>query len=356
MAQSGSVHWSSVPSAEDLAGDVGESAFGVCSGAASGGASGSRTSNRGAEPLRPQRIELPSYLNTPARRPGGEPLSDQEQMVALKRIQDLELLAQACRRSSKGKEEGRAHFSLGVMRDNLGHYQKAIESYNQFLRVCAACGDSQGCGLAYHCIGVDWQLLAERAAGDGSGLPRGSGSWEARAEMLRRAISFHNRHREDADSVGKFVAHLNIGLANALLGEREASTVSYQYALRYALELHSLEGQSLAVGSLGFSEGMYGHDPDKTSALIERYMELCSALKQPRYQEAALQQLGELASQRGEDEQSAGYFRQVMRHARERGDLEAELGCGARLGVASGRARMDDHLGEIYDRLLGMRA
>ncbi|CAK0859241.1 unnamed protein product [Prorocentrum cordatum] len=39
-----------------------------------------------------------------------------------------------------------------------------------------------------------------------------------------------------------------------------------------------------------------------------------------------------------------------MRHARERGDLEAELGCGARLGVASGRARMDDHLGEIYDR------
>ncbi|CAK0859242.1 unnamed protein product [Prorocentrum cordatum] len=160
MAQSGSVHWSSVPSAEDLAGDVGESAFGVCSGAASGGASGSRTSNRGAEPLRPQRIELPSYLNTPARRPGGEPLSDQEQMVALKRIQDLELLAQACRRSSKGKEEGRAHFSLGVMRDNLGHYQKAIESYNHSCECARRVGTPRVAGsptTASASIGSCWR-------------------------------------------------------------------------------------------------------------------------------------------------------------------------------------------------------
>ena len=33
--------------------------------------------------------------------------------------------------------------------------------------------------------------------------------------------------------------------------------VDSRYALRYALQLHSLEGQSLAIGSLSFSAGMY---------------------------------------------------------------------------------------------------
>jgi tetratricopeptide (TPR) repeat protein len=283
-------------------------------------------------------------------------------MAALRKVQDLELLALACRRASKRKEEGRAQFSLGVMWDNLGQYQKAIESYSQFLRVCTECEDAQGCGLAYHCIGVDYQLLAGGAVGGGSGLPdsldrcKSSENRETKAEMLRKAISFHNTHREGADSVGKFVAHLNNGLAYALLGEKEHSTVSHQYALRYALELHSLEGQSLAIGSLGFSEGMYCHDPGKMSVLIERYLELCGALKQPRNQASALQKLGTLASQRGDSEQGACYFRQAMQHAREQGDLETALDCGVQFGVAHGLARMDDHLGEIHEKLFRQRA
>ena len=44
-----------------------------------------------------------------------------------------EMLTFACRRASKLREEGRAHFSLGVLRDNLGQYLKAIEAYTQFL-------------------------------------------------------------------------------------------------------------------------------------------------------------------------------------------------------------------------------
>ncbi|CAJ1360873.1 unnamed protein product [Effrenium voratum] len=310
--------------------------------------------------LQPQRIELPGYLNTPARRPDGEPLLPEERTTSLRKIKDLEMLTFACRRASKLREEGRAHFSLGVLRDNLGQYQKAIEAYTQFLRVCKECNDGQGAALGYHCIAVDYQL-------QGNGVSKGGESEEpqsgasatvgppaseraVRPELLRKAIHYHNRHRENADSIGKFVAHLNMGLAYAQLGEREASTVNHQYALRYALQLHSLEGQSLAIGSLSFSAGMYDQEPEKMKILVERYVDLCATLKQTRNQAIALKKLGILASQQGQNEQSVEYFQRAIECAREQGDHEAEKDCAVRLGIAAGQAKMAEHLSNILQR------
>ncbi|CAE7546158.1 unnamed protein product [Symbiodinium natans] len=324
--------------------------------------------------LQPQRIELPSYLNTPARRPDGEPLLPEERTAAMRKMKDFEMLTFACRRASKLREEGRAHFSLGVLRDNLGQYRKAIDAYTQFLRVCKECNDSQGGALGYHCIGVDYQLL-------GSGAHKGEAATEGenanqspaprspalaslgppptpvtiRPDLLRKAIYYHNRHRENSDSIGKFVAHLNMGLAYANLGEREASTVNHQYALRYALQLHSLEGQSLAIGSLSFSAGIYDSDPEKMKVLVERYVDLCGTLKQTKNQAAALKKLGILASQQGQSEQSIDYFTQAIEAARAEGDHEAEKDCSVRLGIAAGQAKMADHLSSILQKsMLGV--
>jgi tetratricopeptide (TPR) repeat protein len=308
--------------------------------------------------LHPQRIELPNYLNTPSRRPDGEPASPEERTVIIRKMQDLELLTYACRRASKVREEGRAHFSLGVLRDNLGQYQKAIEAYNQFLRVCKECNDGQGCALAYHCIAVDNQLLGGGLIADSSSSAAGReavGITEAKIkpDLLKRAIFFHNKHRENSDSVGKFVAHLNMGLAYAQLNEREASTVNHQYALRYALQLHSLEGQSLAIGSLGFSVGMYDNDPEKMRILIERYVHLCDTLKKPRNQATALKKLGIIASQQGDSDQSIQYFQQAIDCARATGDREAEKDCSVRLGIAAGQAKMADHISAILEKSVG---
>lgn len=320
----------------------------------SGGAQGD---GRGPGVLQPQRIELPSYLNTPARKSDSEPLSPEERTQTIRRIQDLELLTFACRRASKVREEGRAHFSMGVYRDNLGQYTKAIESYNNFLRVCKECNDSQGCALAYHCIAVDMQLQGGgQAAGATVDISSGAAAQLAgrqggvKPDVLRKAIFFHNKHRESSDSVGKFVAHLNMGLAYAQLGEKEASTVNHQYALRYALQLHSLEGQSLAIGSLGFTSGMYENDPDKMRVLVERYVDLCEALRRPRNQATALKKLGIIAGQQGDTEQSVQYFQQAIQRARETGDREAEKDCSVRLGIAAGQARMDEHLNGLLQQ------
>ena len=51
---------------------------------------------------------------------------------------------------------------------------------------------------------------------------------------------------------------------------RAGSAGIVRYALRYALQLHSLEGQSLAIGSLSFSAGMYDQEPDTWICLPSR--------------------------------------------------------------------------------------
>ena len=53
------------------------------------------------------------------------------------------------------------------------------------------------------------------------------------------------------DDGGQFVAHINLGLCNAALGRHEQSLHHNQEALRIAVRMGTLYGQSIAVGNLG---------------------------------------------------------------------------------------------------------
>ena len=80
-------------------------------------------------------------------------------IAAQKRLKDYEHLAFACKRAGKTRDEGRAYYSTGVLYDNLGKYQNAVDQYKKFLQVCRAIGDVHGEALAYNCIGVDFMQL-----------------------------------------------------------------------------------------------------------------------------------------------------------------------------------------------------
>ena len=54
-------------------------------------------------------------------------------IAAQKRLKDYDILAFACRRAGKSRDEGRAYYSTGVLFDNLGKYKQAVESYKKFL-------------------------------------------------------------------------------------------------------------------------------------------------------------------------------------------------------------------------------
>ena len=132
------------------------------------------------------------------------------------------------------QDEGRAYYSTGVLSDNLGKYKQAIEHYQKFLQVCKAIGDVHGEALAYNCIGVDFQKLAE-----------------TEPKHYKDAIEYHLKHKEIADVAGKFLAHVNLGIIYASMGDTEKASINHQFALRYAIQMSSVAGQSVAIGNLG---------------------------------------------------------------------------------------------------------
>ena len=93
---------------------------------------------------------------------------------------------------------------MGVLQDNIGKYLSAIKQYQNFLVICKSIGDIHGEALAYNCIGVDYQLIAEEDS-----------------KYFHKAIEFHNKHEEIADVNGKFLACINLGLCYDKINEEK---------------------------------------------------------------------------------------------------------------------------------------
>ncbi len=89
------------------------------------------------------------------------------------------MLAHACKRGGKVRDEGRAYFSMGVLYDNMQNYKQAVACYERFLAVCKNIGDAHGEALAYNCMGVDYQLMA--------------GPLKAKP-LLEQAVFYHQKH------------------------------------------------------------------------------------------------------------------------------------------------------------------
>ena len=67
-----------------------------------------------------------------------------DRIAAQRRLKDYQILAFACKRAGKSRDEGRAYYSEGVLFDNLGKYKTAIQKYKKFLTVCKQIGDVHG--------------------------------------------------------------------------------------------------------------------------------------------------------------------------------------------------------------------
>ena len=74
---------------------------------------------------------------------------------------------------------------------------------------------------------------------------------EADPNFYKDAIEYHTKHKEIADVAGKFLAHINLGIIYNLMGDHEKSAINHQFALRYAIQMSSVAGQSVAIGNLG---------------------------------------------------------------------------------------------------------
>ena len=71
-------------------------------------------------------------------------------------------------------------------------------------------------------------------------------------EYLSNAIYYHSKHLDiGPDAGGRFVANADLGLCYAMSGDIVQGAKHQQDALRIAIKMQTLYGQSIAVGNLG---------------------------------------------------------------------------------------------------------
>ena len=291
----------------------------------------------------PLRVEPPPEYNAPSRaprlaKPSGRHATEQVLSSRLARrpllgaptakakpdkMRDYALLANACQRAGRQTRAAHLTFNQGVLYENMGDDASALRCYKELLRASLDAGDAVGEALACNCIGVTVQLRGSEAA-------------------LVEAIRYHQQHLAVADVPGKFIAHCNLGLAYQSLGRLDEATTNHQHALRYAIRMSSLAGESLACGHLGRLGG--AADAETSRACTERQLQLARTLHDHRGQEDAFLQLGGLAQASGAYQEATSHFQNALEEADRQQDSEIADLARCSLGLASGHMAFEEFL------------
>ena len=187
-----------------------------------------------------------------------------------------------------------------------------------------------GEALAYNCIGVDYMKLGEMDPNN-----------------YNDAIQYHMKHKEIADVAGKFLAHINLGIIYNTIGDYEKSSINHQFALRYAIQMSSVAGQSVAIGNLGKVGGNQTYarmNQDKMQMFVERYLELSNELKYRKGESGAYMQLGEILTQKGDYDTSTKHFYRAMKISEETNDGDMKEQAQVNFGMANASLKWNNHI------------
>ena len=274
----------------------------------------------------PVRLDPPTQWGAPPHRRAGERPVRTPATGARgnNKLQDFNMLASACRRAGKLKEEAIAQYCSGVLLDNAGQRAKARECYARMLVAAQACPDDGAARaarmVAHNRLGVNLHALGE---------------FEAAAQQ-------HAAHLELSDAAGKFVGHLNLGLAQAALGQLDDASTSYRHALRSAIRSGSMQGEAVACGNLALV-GKQSGDLETARACLDRYLQLTEALSDTVGAVEAHHRLGDLAAELG-DLQSAGeHFESALSITTTQPEQQAALNATKiEIGLAQGNLQFSE--------------
>ncbi|KAF4042111.1 Tetratricopeptide repeat [Phytophthora infestans] len=263
-------------------------------------------------------------------------LKDRGRAVSSKLIKEYSMLAESSKRAGRHDAECTTYLCLGILHDNVEDYSKAIDCYLLVLSISESTQNKLFMGFCP--------------------TPRKTSAilaslWLHFNRSLQNALVYHEKHLEVADDAGKFVAHLNLGLALGSLDRPNEAAHYYQEALRLAIQLNSAYGQSLAVGNLGLLASRQ-NDLDTAVACMNQHLQLIQSVNDRPAETFAWIQLGHLASRREEFEKAERAFDQAHRLAQELGDAGTVKQCSCYLGVARARLQMQAYVRELTSSLL----
>jgi len=299
-------------------------------------AAGSRSTGNGTE----------NALSKLARRPlNGNPNA---KTVKPERMKDYAVLATACRRAGRASSAAQLAFNQALLFENMGEEDAALHCYKDVLRSSLECGDATGEALACNCIGVNLQL---RGGPDVSTIGDEAAEGEANEQRLlaeaavRDAIRYHQQHLSIADVPGRFIAHCNLGLAYQSLGDLDEAAAQHEQALRYAIRMSSLAGESLACAHLGAVKKQA--DAATAKACTERRLQLARTLRDGQGKGDAYLQLGSLAQSGREWGEAHHYFEQAMRVADLQADRQSSDLARCSVGLVNGNMQFENYLASV---------
>jgi tetratricopeptide (TPR) repeat protein len=248
-------------------------------------------------------------------------------------IRDYSVLAFSSKRAGKRDVEAAAYVSLAVIHDNQSNFQAGIAHYKQYLEICEEMGDTAGVAIACNCIGVSYMLMAIPDSDAGS-LAAGKDP-ATNLQAVRTAAQFHQRHLSVSDQGGCFVANTNLGICYGILGDAVLSGQHHQEALRVAIKMQTLYGQSLSVGNLGLLALSKG-DHQTARTCLEQHLQLVQTLQDVEAEVNAWKLLAKAAAAQDDNASVIEYLEHARRVAH-RESYPSELRrIHCQIGVAKG--------------------
>ena len=213
-------------------------------------------------------------------------------------IRDFNVLAFSSKRAGKKDVEANAYVSLGVIYDNQKNYKQANEQYMLYLSLTDEIGDILGSACACNSLGVNYSLMACPPTDAGT-LLGAFRAGQASIQYLEQAIYYHTKHLEiGPDPGGRFVANTNLGLCYGILGDTHKAAKHHQDALRTAIQMQTLYGQSIAVGNLGML-ALVREDFQTSRTCFQQHLQLVQTLSDPPAEVIAWIMISKIAKAQG---------------------------------------------------------
>ena len=262
-------------------------------------------------------------------------------------IKDYSMLAFSSRRAGKRDIAATAYVSLAVIYDNQGNYLQGIECYQQYLDICVECNDIVGQCVALNNIAVNHMLIASPPSDAGT-LKGANLNSNVTINHINKAIQFNLKQIELSDAGGKFVGHSNLGLTYGMLKDIDQASRHHQDALRIAIKMQTLYGQSIAVGNLGLI-ALMKQDFVTVRTCFEQHLQLIQALVDPEAEVNAWKLLAKLHYTEGNYEQSLENLEQARKVA-ERECFTNELKrIFCLIGMSKGKLSFDTYARSLVD-------
>eukprot|EP00656_Telonema_subtile_P008722 TRINITY_DN14078_c0_g1_i2.p1 TRINITY_DN14078_c0_g1~~TRINITY_DN14078_c0_g1_i2.p1 ORF type:complete len:391 (+),score=87.88 TRINITY_DN14078_c0_g1_i2:69-1241(+) len=189
-------------------------------------------------------------------------------------------------------DAGLVFFKMATAYDELKDIKNALRCCKLYLNVCRQMGDHVGEALACNNLGVQLQALGGR-------------------KNLQKAATYHTLHLQNADELGRFIAHVNLGQVYQQMGSLAQARENALQALECARQAYSAFGESIACAQLGSTMAVVG-DPTASREFLHKYLELSGSMQNAESEKDAWTQLGGLLNSHSELPEAAECFQNAF--------------------------------------------